>query len=383
MKAAPTSALNLEVRRDDLRKTRWSEDPLPKLAAGQALLKIDRFAFTANNVTYAAFGESMAYWNFFPGADKQWGRIPAWGFGDVVASSCPGVQAGERYYGYFPMASHVVLQPEGPGNAGFADAAAHRKPMAAVYNRYMRTSGDPGYDAAREAQQMLLQPLFITSFMIDDFLADNEFFGATTVVLSSASSKTAYGTAFMLARRGGLEVIGLTSASNLAFVEGLGCYDQVMPYERLEELDSEEGVVYVDFAGSAPLRARMHEHFGMYLKYSCAVGGAHWEAVAHGKPRVDGEEAETEGKPRSALPGARPILFFAPAQIKKRVAEWGPGGLQQRTGAAWRAFMGPVCDPAKPWLRVVAGSGREATETVYRQMLEGKVKPEEGHVLSL
>src|SRR3712207_7922901 len=41
-------------------------------------------------------------------------------------------------------------------------------------------------------------PLFLTSFMLADQLEDNRFFGARALVLSSASSKTAYGTAFLL-----------------------------------------------------------------------------------------------------------------------------------------------------------------------------------------
>ena len=59
------------------------------------------------------------------------------------------------------------------------------------------------YEPTREAEQALLRPLFTTSFLIDDFLADNDYFGAQPVVLSSASSKTAYGTAFCIARRRG------------------------------------------------------------------------------------------------------------------------------------------------------------------------------------
>jgi hypothetical protein len=381
--------LDFEVRRDNLRISRCVAGAAPDriaLERGQALFKIDKFALTANNVTYAALGDAMAYWNFFPAADAQWGRVPAWGLADVVASNAPGVAAGERFYGYFPMSSHVVLQPEQPGSAGFVDGAPHRKQLNAVYNRYARTSTDPGYDAAREAQQVLLKPLFITSFLIDDFLADNECFGAATVVLSSASSKTAYGTAFMLSRRKELEVIGLTSAANLDFVQGLGCYDQALPYDRLAELDSENPVVYVDLAGDLALRRQLHEHYGMYLRYSCAVGGTHWEATAGGAalPRGDDADGENgENGRRESMPGARPILFFAPAQIKKRHAEWGAAGLQQRVAGAWRAFMTPVCDPQKPWLQVIEAAGSAALERAYLQLLEGKARPQEGYVLSL
>ena len=94
-----------------------------------------------------------------------------WGFAKVVQTLHPGVAVGERLYGYWPMASHAVLQPDRLSEAGFSDAAPHRASLHAVYNQYLRCSGDPGYRADQEAQQMLLRPLFTTSFLIDDFLA--------------------------------------------------------------------------------------------------------------------------------------------------------------------------------------------------------------------
>ena len=201
---ANASALDFIVRRDDLHSCKLVNAPgvdAVPLQPGRALMRVDKFAFTSNNVTYAAFGEAMSYWNFFP-APQAWGRIPVWGFGDVIASAHDALKPGERFYGYFPMSTHLVVQPERAGAAGFSDGAAQRQALHPVYNQYARTSADPAYDAGREDEQMLLKPLFATSFLIDDFLADNAFFGAQAVLLSSASSKTAYGTAFQLARRG-------------------------------------------------------------------------------------------------------------------------------------------------------------------------------------
>ena len=158
-------------------------------------MRVDRFALTANNITYAAFGDAMNYWQFYPTADAAWGIVPVWGFGTVVQSLHPGVAVGERLYGYWPMASSAVLAPERISAEGFSDGAAHRQALHAVYNRYFRVGADPLYTAGSEDAQALLRPLFITSWLIDDFLADNEFFGADTVIVSSASSKTAYGMA--------------------------------------------------------------------------------------------------------------------------------------------------------------------------------------------
>jgi hypothetical protein len=358
------------VDRKNLRQSRWLARESAPLADGEARLRITAFALTSNNITYAAFGDAMNYWAFFPTGEAHSGCIPVWGFADVSESRAGGVAVGERFYGYYPMADEVVLQPARTGPAGFIDGAAHRRELHVLYNQYSRCSADPGYQATREAEQALLRPLFMTSFLIDDFLADNAFFGATAVVLSSASSKTAYGTAFCLAQRRGapeaVRVVGLTSAGNLAFTQGLGCYDRVLPYDAVASLPADTPTVYVDFSGDAALRTGVHAHFDQRLTYSCSVGGTHWDALGSGK----------------GLAGPRPTLFFAPAQAKKRLADWGAPALQQRTAEAWQAFMKPVTDPQHPWMQVVRGTGKAAVERTYAALLGGQSRPQEGHFLS-
>lgn len=362
-----TDSLDFIVKRDDLHQHKFvagAANMTTPLADGQVLIKIDKFAFTSNNVTYAAFGDAMSYWNFFP-AEEGWGRIPVWGFGDVVASHCEEVTVGQRYYGYFPMSNYVVMQPARLTDSGFFDAAEHRQALHPLYNQYLLTTNDPGYDADRESEIALLRPLFITSFMIDDFLADNQFFGARAVVLSSASSKTAYGLAFLLAQRGldQCEVIGLTSPGNVAFTESLGCYHRVLTYDQITTLPDNMPVVYVDMAGNGQVRSTLHHHFKDNMKYSCAVGGTHWD------------QREGEGR----LPGARPTLFFAPAQIKKRAADWGPGGVMERFAIAWKQFLGPLGN----WMTVVHGHGPAIVERVYEDMLDGRSRPDQGNMLSM
>jgi hypothetical protein len=177
-----------EVRRDALAETRVVTDPPATPGAGGALLRVDAFALTANNVTYGVAGDAIGYWQFFPAQDGTaggWGRIPVWGFGDVVASEVDGLAAGDRVYGYFPMAGYLHVRPEHVGAHGFTDASTHRAELPPVYNHYTRTSTDPAYRPELETMQMLFRPLFTTSFFLDDFLDDNDFFGARTVVLSS------------------------------------------------------------------------------------------------------------------------------------------------------------------------------------------------------
>ena len=330
------------------------------LADGEALLKVDHFSFTANNITYAAFGDAMKYWDFFPGPDG-WGMVPVWGFADVVESKSGGVDIGERFYGYFPMASHLKVTPAKVSPAGFSDGAAHRQHLSPIYNFYANTKTDPSYRADMEELQMIFRPLFMTSFLIDDFLDDNAFFGAKQIVLSSASSKTAYGLAFLLAKRAGIKVIGLTSAGNVAFVESMGSYGQTVTYDSIASLDASQPTVYVDMAGSGDVRMAVHSHFSDNLKYSCSVGASHWDQMGSNKQ----------------LPGPAPTLFFAPAQGQKRSKDWGADGLQQRTGAAWINFI----KAAAGWTDIIKQSGPEAIAAVYSDTANGKVNPKQGNIL--
>lgn len=356
----------LLVRKDSLADTRLRTEEDGPLAEGQVRVAVESFALTANNITYAAFGDAMNYWQFFPTGEDGWGIVPVWGFGSVVQSLHPGVAVGERLWGYWPMASGAVLQPERVTPEGFRDAAPHRQSLHAVYNQYSRCGADPFYAPDTEAAQAILRPLFITSWLIDDFMADNQFFGAQRMLLSSASSKTAYGTAFQLMQRPGLDVVGLTSAGNRAFCESLGCYSRVLAYDALGELPAGEPCVYIDFAGNATLRRDIHTRFSQ-LSYSCSIGGTHVDQLGNAKD----------------LPGPRATLFFAPAQVKKRQADWGMEGLQSRLVEAWHAFCGKACNAKAPWLTPQHHRGQEAVQSAYAQVLAGRGDPRRGHILSL
>lgn len=360
------STTTLLVRQDQLATTRLHVADDTPLAEGQIRVRIEQFALTANNITYAAMGDMLNYWQFFPCSDAGWGIVPVWGFGSVVQSMHPGIAVGERLYGYWPMATQTILSPVHLNASGFSDGAPHRASLHAVYNHYLRTAADPLYRADNEEVQALLRPLFITSWLIDDFMDDQQFFAARRVLLSSASSKTAYGTAFQLAQRADIEVIGLTSPGNVAFCESLGCYDRVVSYEALDPLDGAAPVVYIDFAGSVSLRQRVHAHF-TGLTYSCSVGASHVQDLGGA----------------GQLPGPRPVMFFAPAQVKKRHKDWGPQGLNERLVAAWNRFSAALQAGSPPWLTVQRHTGPEATQALFTQLLAGHSDPREGHIASL
>ena len=367
-----TTSTDFVVNRSNLREAKFVETRLPELQPGQVLLHIDKFALTANNITYGAAGDTIGYWNFFPAADG-WGRIPVWGYATVTASKCNELPAGERIYGYLPISTHVIVEPAKIMPATFFDGAAHRRGLPPVYNSYQRVNADQAYFSGHEDEIAIFRPLFSTSFLVDDFLADGDFFGARNAVLTSASSKTALGLAQLLHdhRKDQIKVIGLTSPANTAFVESTGYYDQIVAYADVAKLDAGEPTLQVDFAGDRELLAKIHTHFGDQLKYSCIVGATHWQNLAAGNAISAADKAP--------LPGAKPVFFFAPDRIVKRTADWGSAGVMRRIGDALFAHAAS----SKAWMRVVRGRGKEDIQKVYGEFITGKTNPAEGHILSL
>lgn len=360
----PKTAWDLVVAREDLATTRVVEHPLPEVGPGEVLLRVDRIGVTANNVTYALVGEAMSYWKFFP-TESGWGRVPVWGFAEVAASDVEGVDVGTRLYGYLPMSSHLIVRPENVDATGFRDASEHRSDLPRPYNVYTTTTGDPNYEVEREDLQILYLPLFITSFMFDDFLADKGFFGAEAIVMSSASSKTGYGTAFCMRLRDRRpQLVGLTSSGNVGFTQKLGCYEEVLAYEDITSLSTNRPTLYADFAGSVPLREAIHGHLGDALVYDAVVGATHHDDASLSS---------------GALEGPRPIFFFAPDQIRKRREDWGRGGVEQRYGNAWRAFAPVVED----WVDVKVSEGPQGLRNAWLEVLSGHSDPQVGHVIQL
>jgi hypothetical protein len=352
--------MDFQVKRADLRQTRFVDEARTALDVGCARLKVDAFGFSANNVTYAVLGDLLAYWTFFP-APEGWGRIPVWGFADVVESRHPGLREGMRVFGYLPPSTQLLVAPDRAGVRGFVDASPHRLALPAAYNSYSSVEGDATYDDRSEDAYMLLRPVFFLSFTVDDFLLENGFLRAKRALISSASSKGALGLAFLLARRGNIAVVGLTSKQRVNELNQLGIYTQVVGYDDIGSLDSQASI-YVDLSGSADIRAVVHQHLGSALKLSLAAG------ATHGRPAT----AQTE------LPGPKPVSFFAPDHIVKRTHDWGRTGFNERFAQAWHPFVAWT----KPWLKIRHASGPAGIERAYREVLDGRVTVDIAHVLT-
>ena len=351
---------DIAVDRNDLANVRIAPASPAAIGADQVHVSIESYALTANNITYGVVGETMKYWNFYP-ATAGMGRIPVWGFGRVAQSSRPDVAVGERLYGYWPMSSDVVLTIGRATPTALTETSRNRLELSPVYNSYVRAAADPGMPPGSEPYVSLIRPLFATSFLIDDFLADSGFFGANTVLITSASSKTSMGLAYCLKQRtaGRPEIVGLTSKGNAAFVAGLGTYDGVVTYDAIGGLRAPKGAVVVDMAGGEATLRAIHATLGDQLKYSCRVGFTQWQ--------------DAKGKIED-LPGVRPVFFFAPDRVKARSTDWGPKEFAKRVGGASAAF---VAD-AQRWLKLETHRGPEAIVAAYRTVLKGDARPDAG-----
>jgi hypothetical protein len=307
-------------------------------------------------------GEMLRYWYFFP-KQEGWGCLPTMGFGDVIASAHSDVAVGTRCSGFFPMSKHLLIEPSSANPGSIVDGVTHRQALAPAYNQYQPVASDGLYSAEHEDDLALTRGIFMTSFLAEDFLADSDFHGAESLVISSASSKTSIALAFVVAQKGRAKAIGLTSARNLDFVKSLGFYDQVLTYDEIAALPAETKAVFVDMAGNAKVTRDVHERMGENLMFSQRIGGTHWDA--------GGDDGD--------IPGPQRQFFFAPGQIKKRLADWGPQGFQERIGSSLHAFI----ESSAKWMHVERGYGREAVERVYTTTLSGSASPAEGNILSL
>jgi len=354
----------LWVQRDGLRKTKIVTRDLAPLGDGEVLVAIDKFGLTANNVSYAISGDFIGYWKYYP-AEGEWGKVPVWGFGDVVESKCAEVAVGERLWGFFPMATHVTLKPGKVSAGQFTDVTEHRRPLPGLYNDYLRTKNDPPAMKAMEDARCVLFPLFATSYVLYDYLVANNYFGASQVIVGSASSKTGFGLAYLVHHDEAAKqhVVGLTSAQNIAFVERLGVCDQVVAYADIAKLDRAKRAAFVDMTGSGAVITAIHTHFGENVKESCIVGATHWEADRN----------------RGDLPGAKPSFFFAPAHIAKRNAEWGPGVLIGKAMAA----SGKITAAIAGQFEMTHARGPAAVEKTFLALVNNDVPPSRFLMLSM
>ncbi len=356
-----------QTRKDDYTKTRIVDVPPLTAEHGEVVVNVTKFAFTANNITYAVAADMIGYWQFFPphGDNAQdWGIIPVWGFAEVTQSKHQDVPVGEKLFGYFPPASELKLTPGKVTADALMDASAHRAELPPTYNRYRRVNNEADYDPSIDSERMLLWPLYATGYCLGDALLDNDWYGARQILILSASSKTSIGLGYALKDTADTPpTIGLTSARNQTFVSELGVFDRVYDYNSLTSIDSSTPTTIVDMSGNSELLGTLHEQLGENMKFTVNVGLTHWDRAS------TNEKIITE----------RSEFFFAPGHIQKRAAEWGADEFERRSSG----FVQSAIRRSGDWLTLSRHRNLSGLNAIYEAVCSGCSAPHEGQIIEL
>lgn len=368
------------------------------------LLKVDRFGYSANNVTYQALGEAshFRYFEFHHVPDseaegvssKTHGVTPVWGFGTIIKSTHPKVHTGERVYGYFAPARYLLLPVSSDVNKyAFFVPRPHLPPDRRPYNQITRCAADPLYDPSPTAEDltMLYRPLFWTSYWCEDWLNSSNYKGGSTrIIISSASSKTAFCLAYLIRRRNSLQgsstrrVIGLTSTKNLVFTKRLALYDDVFDYESFDMSlvgNLARGRwIYVDVAGNNALNARVRDHFRVYSDselVTCIALGLTNVSASTIDPSSLGWGSNSEA-PHTGDPKIE--HFFMPEWLSIRKQQLSVSAITQMQKDAWTRLMAD-CGTWGVSLHRVCGP--EQVKAAYGEIVRRGLAPEDAFVWSL
>ena len=367
-----------EVNKKSLHKTQVALLTIQQtLVDNEVILKVDKFALTANNISYGITGDALGYWRFFPpqsptreskSSDSQWGRLPVMGFATVISSNNGQIQVGEKVWGFMPMATHVKILAGRISNTGFSDISPYRDGLAPLYAAFERVKSNPFHSPQNEDYEILVRGLFITSWLVDDFMDDNQYFGASQYLITSASSKTSIALAFAVKKRGKHPSIGMTSSSNKAFVESIGCYDQVISYDEITNLNADIPSILVDMAGGKATLTAIHCHFTEQLCYSCRIGATHHSDILPANIAKD-----------SGLSGAVPTFFFAPTQLKKRTKDWGSNETMKQIGLSLLDYI----EFCRSVISIEHTTNKNDINAIYQRILLGKSDASTGQIVSL
>src|SRR5262245_52322913 len=353
--------LQVHVSKNDLKTVRAVNTSPSSVAAGAVRLQLKLFGLSANNITYAAMGDGpLGYWDFFPGP-PGWGCPPCWGFADVIASRETDVAIGTRYYGYYPIAETLDVFPTNIDKTGFTDGAAHRAKKATIYNRYHLASADPLYVSGFEREQVLFRPVFGAGWWLADFV---HRCNPQTVVMSSATSKSALVTARQLRRLGTRHLVGLTSTKNTSYLRDTALYDQVLSYDEAASVTTDGTATYVDFLGRESLTSRIHEVLGDRLTRSVMFGATDWTDRPGGVQPL-----------KRSVRGPVPEFFFTPSYREVRLAE--QPSLSETAQRDIREFY----SSSRKFVTIHNVRGVDEIMNCWMKLLAGEISPGDGLAL--
>ncbi|KAF9528364.1 hypothetical protein CPB83DRAFT_813960 [Crepidotus variabilis] len=386
------------------------------IPTNHVLLRMDKFGFSANNITYQALGEHahFRYFDFHQAPEsanpqcsaKTHGVTPVWGFGTVINSTHPKIKNGERVYGYLAPTRYLLL-PVGPADVNkfaFYVPRLHLPADRRPYNQILRCESDPQYtpNPVVEDLTMLYRPLFWTSYWCEDWLHTSGYRGdASAIVISSASAKTAFCLAYLINKRlergeikSGTKIIGLTSRRNLAFVKRLRFYHEVLDYDNFTssptfQAPRNQRWIYVDVAGNDELNARINSYFAS--PYTHHLAACVQLGLTNMLPTSKGVSSRDWSKNTFEIAGSadksevtssfwpKMEQFFMPEWLDVRKLQIPIYDIFQRQNQAWEELM----VDCKDWVELTRVNGSENVKNAYLKLVKEGLGPDKGFIWSM
>ncbi|MCX2980730.1 DUF2855 family protein [Halieaceae bacterium IMCC14734] len=390
--------ITVATQRKTLAETLVLRDELPPLEHDEIRLRVDKVGLSANNLFYAQMGEApfLKFFSVYPLSEehKDLAIVPAWGVATIIESANPEFTVGEQYRGFLHMTNVVQMKARRTAE-GFQAFGGKRDKINQAYNGFLTVAAGGTSPIAGEGPKadlaMTSAPGGGSGFILYELLKMHAFYGANSVVLTSASSKLSLVTAQLLREQrdsGELQcVVGYTAKSNQAFVRSTGLYDLVICYEDALPDDTELKHLLVDVAGDAAIYKRGKDKFVKAF----AVGGTHADAeasvfTAFGpsgfvKMLIDMVAPASIKTWAARRLSPKLEMFFAPTVISELLDKWGHEQMDIKSDAALTAFVDAAIDGN--WMSVHRAETPEAAQAAYRRIVEGKVPPAEAVILAL
>ncbi|KAF8155594.1 hypothetical protein B0H34DRAFT_502730 [Crassisporium funariophilum] len=388
--------------------------------ANHVLIKVDRFGFSANNITYQALGEHphFRYFDFHAAPDskqdsvssKTHGLIPVWGFGTVAKSGHAKIQEGERVYGYFAPTRYflVPISPNDVNKFAFYVSRPHLPSDRRPYNQILRCASDPQYTPSPIAEDltMLYRPLFWTSFWCEDWIHSSNYRGGvSTILISSASSKTAFCLAYLIRKRirhgeisRNTKIIGLTSKRNVGFTKRLGLYHEVLEYDSFVSAAAFQGSqnsrwLYVDVAGNDDLNKRINAYFASpYTAKLAAIislgltnlspSSTEVSSMAWSTNTFTTSESPTTNSSKSQSTNSfwpQVEHFFMPEWLNVRRHQLPVTEIFSRQNQAWKELMVDCTG----WVELERMYGAAIVKSAYLRLAKEGLGPDKGLIWSM
>jgi hypothetical protein len=212
--------------------------------------------------------------------------------------------------------------------------------------------------------------------------------GADLILISSASSKTAFCLAYCvqkrIARKGipsSTKIVGLTSEGNIKFTQGLGLYHEVLTYDQLNpsSIPSGQKGIFIDLTGNPKLQVQILSDFKSTFVAAVNLGVTTLTPDADTEPLNDWSKGTAFGDAKPSTGPVRMEPFFMPEWLACRRQQFSISEITSVQMEAWSNLM----RDCKDWVKIERVFGGEAVQAVYNGAVKGGLGPETGYILSL